>query len=59
LDHLVNREDCTIVQRVDMPTAEQVAVIWVNDEGEAPDVRGILLLLSIILLLLLLHKDSR
>lgn len=42
-----------------MPTAEQVAVIWVNDEGEAPDVRGILLLLSIILLLLLLHKDSR
>ena len=40
LDHLVNRDDCTIVQRADMPTADQVAVIWVNDEGEAPDVRG-------------------
>ena len=37
---LKNRGDCTVIERADAPTAEQIAVIWVQDEGEAPQVSG-------------------
>jgi hypothetical protein len=39
-DALINRDDCTIIERADAPTAKQVAVIWVNEEGEAPFIKG-------------------
>lgn len=40
-DVIQNRGDCTIVERADAPTAKQIAVIWVSEEGVAPDVQGI------------------
>jgi hypothetical protein len=39
-DAIINRGDCTIIERADAPTAKQVAVIWVNEEGEAPNIEG-------------------
>lgn len=49
MDAIKNRPDCTIVERADAPTAEQIAVIWVSEEGLAPDVRGMLCFVYIIL----------
>ena len=46
---LNNRRDNIIVDpavhshRTNQPTAEQVAIIWVNDEGEPPFFKGIVL----------------
>lgn len=39
-DAIKNLPGCTIVERADAPTAEQIAVIWVSEDGLAPDVRG-------------------
>lgn len=30
----------TVIERTDVPTAKQVAVIWVQEEGLAPEVKG-------------------
>lgn len=40
-DAIRNREDCTIIEKVNAPTAKQVAVIWVQEDGLAPKVNGI------------------
>jgi hypothetical protein len=39
-DALRNRGDCSIIERTDTPTAEQVAVIWVDEDGLAPKIHG-------------------
>ncbi|KAL3075374.1 hypothetical protein niasHT_033604 [Heterodera trifolii] len=40
MDALRNRADCTLIERADAPTAKQVAVIWVQEDGLAPEVNG-------------------
>ncbi|KAL3091075.1 hypothetical protein niasHS_005038 [Heterodera schachtii] len=40
VDALRTRTDCTIIERADAPTAQQVAVIWVQEDGLAPEVNG-------------------
>lgn len=40
MDILQNREDVKVIERVDAPTSDQIAVIWVNDDGLAPGVQG-------------------
>uniref|UniRef100_A0A183BT27 Helitron_like_N domain-containing protein n=1 Tax=Globodera pallida TaxID=36090 RepID=A0A183BT27_GLOPA len=37
-DALKNRGDVTIIERADAPTAKQVAVIWVQEDGLAPEI---------------------
>ena len=44
---LLGRTDCTVIERADAPTAKQVAVIWVQDDGEAPLINGIFLLIVV------------
>ena len=39
-DAIRNRNGCTFVERVDAPNAKQIAVIWVNEDGLAPEVSG-------------------
>ena len=39
-DALLGRADCTVIERADAPTSKQVAVIWVQDDGEAPLING-------------------
>lgn len=41
-DVLVNCKD--IVQRADRPTAKQIAVIWLEENGLAPKIEGSLFL---------------
>jgi hypothetical protein len=56
-DALLNRGDCTIIERADAPTAKQIAVIWVNEEGEAPDIKGkILLVVFFIRVIYLIYR---
>ena len=45
-DALKNRGDCTVIERADAPTAEQIAVVWVQDEGEAPQISGFYILMK-------------
>ena len=40
-DAFKNRSDVTIIERADAPTAKQVAVIWVQEDGLAPEVNGL------------------
>jgi hypothetical protein len=44
LDVLNGRTDCTVIERADAPTANQVAVVWVSEDGIAPEVRGLILI---------------
>lgn len=44
LDTIRQRRDCTVVERTDSTRAKQIAVIWVQDDGEAPEVQGALFL---------------
>uniref|UniRef100_A0A183C066 ATP-dependent DNA helicase n=1 Tax=Globodera pallida TaxID=36090 RepID=A0A183C066_GLOPA len=37
-DAIKNRGDVTIIERADAPTAKQVAVIWVQEDGLAPEI---------------------
>ena len=46
---LLGRADCTVIERADAPTAKQVAVIWVQDDGEAPLINGIFLQIIVFL----------
>ena len=39
-DALKRRGDVTVIERADAPTAKQVAVIWVQEDGLAPKVSG-------------------
>jgi hypothetical protein len=39
-DAIINRDGVTLVERVDAPTSEHVAMIWCQEEGEAPIVKG-------------------
>jgi hypothetical protein len=40
-DAILNAEGSKVViERTDAPTAEQIAVIWISDEGEAPKIQG-------------------
>ena len=45
---LLGRADCTVIERADAPTAKQVAVIWVQDDGEAPLINGTIYFLLIV-----------
>ncbi|KAL3122114.1 hypothetical protein niasHT_001654 [Heterodera trifolii] len=40
MDAVRSRNDCTVIERADAPTAKQVAVIWVQEDGLAPEVNG-------------------
>ena len=44
---LLGRTDCTVIERADAPTSKQIAVIWVQDDGEAPLINGIFLLIVV------------
>lgn len=35
-DILQNLGNATVIEKVDEPTAQQIAVIWVDDDGLAP-----------------------
>ncbi|KAL3115858.1 hypothetical protein niasHT_007158 [Heterodera trifolii] len=39
-DELKNRGDVTVIERADAPSAKQVAVIWVEDNGLPPQISG-------------------
>lgn len=39
-DAIENPGECLVIERTDAPTAKQVAVIWVQDEGLAPAISG-------------------
>ncbi|KAL3105716.1 hypothetical protein niasHT_029001 [Heterodera trifolii] len=39
-DELKNRGDVTIIERADAPSAKQVAVIWVEEDGLPPQISG-------------------
>lgn len=41
-----NRGDCLIIEKTDAPTAKQVAVVWVQEDGLAPEIHGFLLVLT-------------
>ena len=40
LKDLKNRRDCVVIEKTDAPTAKQVAVVWVQEDGLAPKVDG-------------------
>ena len=40
VDALRNHDGVQIIERADAPTAKQVAVIWVSEQGHAPNVKG-------------------
>ncbi|KAL3089830.1 hypothetical protein niasHT_022462 [Heterodera trifolii] len=39
-DELKNRGDVTVIERADAPSAKQIAVIWVEDDGLPPQISG-------------------
>jgi len=40
LDSLKSRGDVTVIERTDAPTASQISVIWVQEDGLAPCISG-------------------
>lgn len=44
LDAFENQENAKVIyEKVDAPTSKQVAVIWVSEDGVAPNVHGTLI----------------
>ncbi|KAL3125241.1 hypothetical protein niasHT_005847 [Heterodera trifolii] len=39
-DELKNRGDVTVIERADAPSAKQVAVIWIEEDGLPPQISG-------------------
>uniref|UniRef100_A0A183CL31 ATP-dependent DNA helicase n=1 Tax=Globodera pallida TaxID=36090 RepID=A0A183CL31_GLOPA len=35
-----SRGECTVIEKTEAPTAQQIAVIWVQEDGLAPEVHG-------------------
>lgn len=40
MDEIKDKPECQIIRRADAPTCKQVAVVWVDEDGNAPAIPG-------------------